>query len=369
MKSRKAIWITTLLLTAVTGYAGWIGYLAWRDLVTLDVRNMDVRKVVKKMERQTWESISVDKGVEGKVTLKVRRAPLQKVLQLVAEQTFARPAVIYPLYKNDQSLTTLKQALNGQFDAAEHGWTNLQSRSFGGMGGGPMMMMGGPGGFAGMNQTAAPRSVSLNFNDKDLSFVVLAFQRFAQLRVVPEDGTVANVSLTLKEAPVKSAVAQLAKKAQRKWAILYALEAGFGGPRGPGGGPQFVSRGEGPGMGQSDAPRMGFGRPEMTDGKREEMRQQRETREQELRQALPTEERQKLESEQQEREKQMQEMANMTEEQRRERMAQMFGAGRSMNQMNRDRILNSTPEQRAEMNKRFGQRGPGGPGGGGRAPR
>jgi len=56
MKSRKTLRITTLLLTAIAGYAGWIGYLAWRDLVTLDVRNMDVREVVKKMERQTWEA-------------------------------------------------------------------------------------------------------------------------------------------------------------------------------------------------------------------------------------------------------------------------------------------------------------------------
>src|SRR5215212_4103984 len=251
MKSRKALWTTTLLLTAVAGYAGWIGYLAWRDLVTLNVRNMDVREVVKKMERQTWESISVDKGVEGKVTLKVTRAPLQKVLQLVAEQTFARPAVIYPLYKSYRSLTTLKQALNGQLDASEHGWTNLQSRGFGMMGGGGpmMMMMGGPGGLAGMNQNPAPKNVTLNFAAKDLSFAVLAFQRFAQTRVVPEDGAEATITLTLKEAPVKSAVAQLAKKADRNWTILYALQAGFG-PRGPGGGPQFVSRGEGPGMGE-----------------------------------------------------------------------------------------------------------------------
>jgi len=306
--------------------------------------------------------------VEGKVTLKVRRAPLQKVLQLVAEQTFARPAVIYPLYKSDQSLTTLKQALNGQLDAAEHGWTNLQSRGLGMMGGGGPMMMGGPGGFAGMNQNPAPKNVSLTFIAKDLSFAVLAFQRFAQARVVPEDGTVANVSLTLKEAPVKSAVAQLAKKADRNWTILYALQAGFGGPRGPGGGPQFVSRSEGLGMGQSDAPRMTFGRSEMADEKREEMRQQRETLEQELRQALPAAERQKLEAEQKEREKQMQEMANMTDEQRRERMAQMFSGGRA-DQMNRQRLLNSTPEQRAQMDQRMGQRGPGGPGGGGRGPR
>ena len=45
-------------------------------------------------------------------------------------------------------------------------------------------------------------------------------------------------------------------------------------------------------------------------------------------------------------------------------MMQMGGG--AMDKMNRDRVMNSTPEQRAQMNQRMNQmRGPGGPGGGG----
>src|ERR1044072_1794950 len=143
MKSRRTIWLAAMVATATAAYGGWRVYLAWRDLVTLDVRNMDVRLVVKKIERQTWENISVEKSVEGKGTLKVRRAPLQEVLRLIANQTFSRPTVIYPLYSNGRSLAALQQALRGEIDAATHGWTNLQSR--GPMGGGPMFGGGFPG--------------------------------------------------------------------------------------------------------------------------------------------------------------------------------------------------------------------------------
>ncbi len=359
MKFRKTIWIVALIAGAGATYGGWLAYLAWRDLVTLDVRNMDVREVVREMERQTWESISVDKEIQGKVTLKARRMPLRDALQIVSGQTFSRPTVIYPLYSNRPSLDALKQALRGEVDPATHGWTNLQARNFGG----PMFAMGGFG-MPGQNQPVKS-TVSLNIVSKDLAFATLALNRFAQMRVVPEDGTAGTVNLSLDNAPVRRAVAQLAKRVSRKWTTLYALQQGFG-PGGPppggGRGPEFVMRNG------DNQPRFGFGGPEVTDEKREEMRKQREAVEEELRQVLPADERQKLEAAQQERERQMQELANMTDEERRNRMMQMGGGARAIDQMNRNRILNSTPEQRAEMNRRMGQmRGPGGPGGGGPA--
>jgi hypothetical protein len=55
-------------------------------------------------------------------------------------------------------------------------------------------------------------------------------------------------------------------------------------------------------------------------------------------------------------------MESLTPEQRRDRMMQMNTA--EMARRNHDRVLNSTPEQRAQMNRLVGQRGPGqgGPG-------
>jgi hypothetical protein len=361
MLSRKLIVTLALLIGTAALYGGWLAYLAHRDLVTLNVRNMDVRTAVKKVERQTWEDIFVDKGVEGKVTLQVRRMPLSEVLRRIADQTFSRSSSIYPLYSNEKSLETLKQALRGEVDPAEHGWTNLQSRfAPGGPGGMPgfgMMAMGRPGPG---QEPAEARRVSLNISGKDLSFATLAFNRFAQARVVPEDGTSALINLTLKQAPVRKAVSKLARAAHRKWTRVYALQPMFepGGPRGPqgpgemGGPSPFAFRGDGP----RSFPRSGG---EMSTERRDEMRQQREALEEELKQALPAEERQKVEREQQERQQMMQEMANLTPEQRRERMPMPNAA--EMSRMQRERVLNSTPEQRAQMNQRRNQMRPPGP--------
>src|SRR6185369_7357285 len=126
----------------------------------------------------------------------------------------------------------------------------------------------------------------------------------------------------------------------------------------------------GPGGPPRDRPvnfERGPGGNEMNEAQMDEMRKQREALETELKQSLPPEEQQKLETAQVEREKQMQEMQNMTPEERAARFSQMGGA--NMERMNRDRILNTTPEQRARMRPPGGGfGGPGGGGGGGRGP-
>jgi hypothetical protein len=372
MKPRsKRFTLLALLAIAVLGYGIWAAVTARRNLVTLDVRNMDVREVVKKIERQTWESILMDKDVQGKVTFNVHRMPLEDVLKIIGDQTSSRWSALYPLYSSGRSLTMLKQALRGESNPAEHGWTNLQGRGlFGGgpFGGGPFG--GGPfgGGLFGAPDPGAKQVVSLEIQSKDVSFVTRAFSRYAQTRVVPEDGTTAIVSFTLNKVSIPKAVARLAKAVHRNWTRLYTLrgEFGPGGPRGPGGPPQFASRdpnGGGPNgpppFGGRDPNRRDGRGPEMTGEQREEMRSQREALEQELKEALPAEERQKLEQAQAEREKQMEEMQNMTPEQRAQRFGQMGQA--NMAKMNRDRVLNTTPEQRARMGPGPGGRGPGGP--------
>lgn len=378
MKQRPVLsTLVLLLITALLGFS-WLAWRAHRNLVTLNVRNMDVRKVARKIEWQTWEKVLVHKDVQGQVTLRVHKMPLEQVLRLVAEQTTSRSSVLYPLYSTGRSLSALTLALRGEGNAADSGWTNLMTRiGFpGGRWGGP----GGPGGPGGGfgapdNNNQAPR-LSLEIQGKDVPFVVLAFDRYAQARVVPEDGTTALINLSLREAPVPSAVAQLAKKARRQWTTLYALQSWGPGPgRGGRGGPDFAMAGRGdpeasaigagpgaatppPQRGPGDRERPGPGRPEMSEEQREEQRRQRTALEEELKQALPPEERQRVELAQVERERQMQEWQSLTPEQRRQRFDQS-GSNPAMDTRNRQRLLNSTPEQRARM------MGPGGPGRGG----
>ena len=145
--NKKLLWSGGTL--AVLG-AAWLIYaicFAGSDLVTLDVRNMEVREVVKKMEHQTRRSISVNKEVEGKITLTVHKVPLEAVLNIIDDQVSSRWSTLYPLYTTGATLDTLKKALRGELEQPVLGWTNLSSRSFrGGFGGG---FGGGGGGFGG----------------------------------------------------------------------------------------------------------------------------------------------------------------------------------------------------------------------------
>src|SRR6266545_811855 len=198
---KKLLLRTSLALLVIGGACAAYAWWAHSDLVTLNVRNMEVRLVVKKIEHQTRASIMVHSNVQGKVTLNVRRMPLEDVLEIVGEQTFSRWSSLYPLYSNGKSLDRLEMSLRGEMDPAQNGWTNLFSRSFGrdAFRGGP----GGPGGFGG-----GP------FGDP--------------AHIVPEDGASGVVTLRLKQAKIPAAVSQLAKKAHLSWTRLYAL-TGFGG--------------------------------------------------------------------------------------------------------------------------------------------
>ncbi len=364
---RKWLLITLLVVAVPLAYAIWAAARAHSNLVTLNVRNMEVRLVVKKIEWQTWERIFVDKNVQGKVTLNVRKVPLDEVLRIVSDQTFSRWSVIYPLYSSGNSLAWLKKSLRGEANPAEHGWTNLQGRGF--FRGGPMFAgmgpMGpgfgpGPGGFDPFAPPVGNQLVSLQFQDKELSFATVAFERFAQARVVPEDGTTARVRMNVKRATVSQAVAQLARSVHRSWTKLYFLRSDFGpgGPGRPGGPPpaEFAARGP------NNPGRPGPPGEDLTPEQRDEFRKQRQAFEQELKEALPPDERLKLEQAQAQRDQQFQEMQNLTPEQRRDRFAQMGGG--MMDRRNLDRIKNSTPEQRAQQNAfraQMRQRGPQGP--------
>ena len=360
--NRRSQLLWALLILAVLGYAARFAWNAHKNLVTFDVRDMEVRKLVKKMEWQTWEDIHVHQEVQGKITLKVVNMPLEEALRIVSAQAQSRSVLFYALYSDGASLKRLEQSLRGEVDPATHGWTNLATRGGGGFGG-----FGGPGGAFGFNIPGAPAQVggdglvSLNLAAKTVDFAALAFTRFAQTRVVPEDGVKETVTLTLDKVPVDKAVAKLAKAAKRKWVAVYALQAGFGFDRG-GGDRQRGPRGEDGGTNRP--PRGGFGGfggPDLTDAQRDEMRAQREAQELALREALPSDARAKYEQAQQERETAMRDMQNMTPEQMRDRFTGQNSA--AINKMMRDRVMNSTPEQRAQQGQRRG-----GPGGGGRGP-
>src|SRR5215467_12111914 len=118
------IFLTALILAGVV-WGAYRAYRAHANLVTLDVRNMEVRRVVSKLEWQTWERIVVNKNVGGKVTLKVHNVPLEEVLNIIGLQTDSRWTRLYPIYSTSKSLATFKQVLKGDLLPAGSGWLAL----------------------------------------------------------------------------------------------------------------------------------------------------------------------------------------------------------------------------------------------------
>jgi type II secretory pathway component GspD/PulD (secretin) len=325
-KFRLAIWVTVACVVSI-GLGGGVWLFARpSDRVTLNVRNMEVRKLVALMERQTGRPIAVQSDVLGVVTLNAKSLPLEKALAIVGEQTFSRAGSIYPLYSSGKALANLKAILNGESPSA-NGWTNLQANGmrfgFGGPGPGP--------GRRGENfANATNQSVSLNISFEQLSFAALAFSRLTPARVVVEDGATNRVSVSLTNAPVAEAVATLAKKAGKKWTRLYVLSRG-----GPG---------RGPGAGAAT---------EVASEASEERAAERETLNAELLATLPAEEREKREQAELDRQKRMEEFRNMTEAERAQLRTQMQPRGGSQRML--ERLKESTPEQRAMQRQQMAQ--------------
>jgi len=319
---KSLLWSAAILMTLGTGWGAYAAYRAHLNLVTLNVRDADLRKVVSSIEWQTWERIIVHRDVNGKVTLNVYRAPLERVLTILSEQTSSRWTAVYPLYSSGKSLGALRNLVAGTVSADTNGWSAFQTRG---------MRFGG-GGMFGANLREQNQTVSLKVLNKDVSVAALALQRFAQARVVPEDGTKGDVFLSLSGGTMQQAVSRLAKQVDRSWTRFYAMEPGFR--------PEVARR----------DPADGDGPPEEGRNRFEPSPEQRERFDQMFQAQLDTmtpEERLQAE----ERRQQWQAIRNLPPDQRREAMAKMMSDPAVRQQMIQrmvQRIKDTTPDQRAE---------------------
>jgi hypothetical protein len=208
-----------IFLAVVILAAGvWGAYRAYRahaNLVTLTVRNMDVQRVVSKLEWQTWEKIVLSKGVSGKVTLQVHNVPLEEVLNIVGLQTDSRWTRLYPLYASRKSLATFQKVLQGNVPPAGNGWSALQQMA--------VWQQAGLGSFANTLR-AENKLVSAQVAAQDVTFTALALSRFSRAQVVPEDNTKGVISLKLQQVPFEKAVGKVARQVHRKWSRVYTLQ-------------------------------------------------------------------------------------------------------------------------------------------------
>ena len=237
--------LAAALLAAAFTRAAW---RAHQNLVTLEVHNQPLRDVVKKLRWQTWETITVHKDLEARITLHVVDQPLNGVLGLIADQCEGRWSTAYPLYTTREKLKAVERLARGEVEAPLLGWTNWNTRpNFGAMAqmaqrlisgdtsvGTNLMAaagaagFGGPGGM-GNDGPVIPLPVSLETSAQPVLETTASLRQFGRVKVVPEDGTDRNVTLTLKDVPMDAAVAALAKWEGRRWARFYALEPRRGG--------------------------------------------------------------------------------------------------------------------------------------------
>ncbi len=208
------VFLAALILAAVV-WGAYRAYRAHANLVTLTVRNMEVHRLVSKLQWQTWERIVLSKNVGGKVTLQVHNVPLDEVLNIVGLQTDSRWTRLYPLYSTRKSLAAFQQVLQGNVPPAGNGWSGLQQMAG--------FQQAGLGRFANTLR-AENRLVSAQMADKDVTFTALALSRFSRAQVVPEDDTKGVINLRLQQVPFEKAVGKVARQVHRKWSRVYTLQ-------------------------------------------------------------------------------------------------------------------------------------------------
>ena len=206
-------------MLAVLGTAAIYGvFLALRarsNLVSLNVRDQEVRSVVRQLEWQTWKKIHLAAGVQGRVTLNVHKVPLEDVLRIIGQQTLARSTTVYPLYSSRAALREFEKVVRGELPVSQTRWKYWHEQSFPDFGR-----------FANALRSQN-QLVNAHFEDKDVQFAALALSRFSRAQVVPEEGIARKVTLQLSQATLPEAVAALAQQVHRKWTTFYLLSPGL----------------------------------------------------------------------------------------------------------------------------------------------
>jgi len=337
--NKRIVFWSIVAALAFAGTGGYWVYRAQNNLVTLDIREMEVRDVASKMEFQTREKIIIHKDVQGKITLNVNRVPLEEVLNIISEQMSARWSALYPLYRTGDSLDSFKKVARGDLPVEGSGWTNLQTRGFGGRGG-------GPGGFGMLGDAVANQSKAINLElvNRDLPFATMALGRFGSSQVIPENGTEGTLNVHLQQVSYEKAVAAVAKQVHRKWDEYYLVQPGFGFGR------DDSARGD-----RGDRRRDGGDNtnrfdPQFAEIRREEFQAEREKRFEATLATMTPEEQQKTKEERQ----QFEEIRNLPPEERQQRFEQMASrpeVQQRMEQRSYRGVMNTTPQQRAERTK------------------
>ena len=257
----KHLLITATILVAIG--AGWAGRVAWRvhrQRVSLDVRNMPLGEVLRKIEWQTWQSIRAEQALDARITLHVTDVPLKDVLDRIAEQAGAHWSTVYAVYRSGSGRKALETALAGDGKLEAAGWTKLAPKASelaeGRAGGaGPKMfpdrnadpsgpvsepdpqMGGGPGPTMGgvMMFRRGPNDGGVMFTKNPNGQTEL----WSPTELVMQTALCPRLGSDQSPAPTAQAAAEAARKVNAKWTTYLAFRksimgVGFVGPGRPG---------------------------------------------------------------------------------------------------------------------------------------
>jgi hypothetical protein len=129
MKTKYVLLGVGALLAAGTIWGGRAAWKIHHQLVTLDVRNMPLGEVLRKVERQTWKKIRAEKNLDTRVTLHVRNKPLSYVLDRLGEQAGARWSTLYAVYNSPSAVKALDTSLRGDSKIESAGWTKVAPKA------------------------------------------------------------------------------------------------------------------------------------------------------------------------------------------------------------------------------------------------
>jgi hypothetical protein len=334
-RSYVALFIgVALLCGGIAIYDWWVH----RGLITLDAVDKEVAPVLKEISRQSGFPVLTSTNTTGKVTVHFRRVPLTEALDVLGDQVEGRWQQCFLIARNSGEIANLGIKL------AESGPPVLITQFTGRfMGGAPAEP-----------QKAAPAPTQFSVLARDLHTAGLMLALQSRTPVLVEDALNPMVNLKVPWDDTYSVAQKLACAGGGKAQLVYLFQTmrgwRFGGGRGGGGG----------GTGENESPGERFARRSPDGGDSFTNREDRMARlyEEQL-PLLPPEEQEAIRKARERWENRRQELATLSPEERRAKMAEWTNDPnrearndqRAMNQ-----IKNLTPEQRASRNRRYAER-------------
>jgi hypothetical protein len=235
-----------LVAGLVLGAVGltWVWREAHADTVNLDVRDATLAEVVRSIRRQTSKPVLVRPGEARTITLNVRDIPLNGALDLVCDQAECRWDLLVALYRGARSRQALERALlNGDTST----WTNLAR------------FWAPPASMRFARNAGADMRVSLTREEVTPQEAARALSFHGHAQVIVEDGLSEKIRLQWEKLTFDEAVKRLAGELGCDVVHYYVLQPLFGDQRRvPSGVPASIPQGDGgmfvPGLPPGAAP-------------------------------------------------------------------------------------------------------------------